>query len=97
MWRCLLLTAALILSGQLCSSDAHGAEPAAAKPVLSQKIRVAAVQMRSTRDLSEKSARSTTFCALCPGRIEGRRISGMRADRLFRRCLHASHYGRTAR
>ena len=53
MWRCLLLTAALILSGPLLL-DSRGAEPAAAKPSSREKIRVAAVQMRSTRDLSDK-------------------------------------------
>ena len=66
MWRCLLLTTALILSGQLCSSDSHGAEPAAAKPVLSQKIRVAAVQMRSTRDLSDNVRKINDFLRAVP-------------------------------
>ena len=65
MWRCLLFTAALILGGQLCSSDSHGAEPAAAKSVLSRKIRVAAVQMRSTRDLSDNVRKINDFLARC--------------------------------
>jgi predicted amidohydrolase len=64
MWRCLLLTGALTFSGQLCSYHARGAEPAAADPNL-QKIRVAAVQMRSSRDLSDNVRKINDFLARC--------------------------------
>jgi predicted amidohydrolase len=73
MWRCLLFTVALILSGHLCSFDARGAEPAEAKSPPPPKIRVAAVQMRSTRDLSSNVQKIDAYLARCAQ--EGARVA----------------------
>lgn len=52
MWRCFFFGAALVLGVHPRASDTRGAEPAAATSPPASHLRVAAVQMRSTRDLA---------------------------------------------
>ncbi|MCI0331864.1 MAG: carbon-nitrogen hydrolase family protein [Planctomycetes bacterium] len=65
MWRCMMFTTALALGAHLLSLDARGAEPAAATSRPAPQLRVAAVQMRSTRDLVTNVRRIDEHLARC--------------------------------
>ena len=51
MWRCPLYAAVLHLAGQFCLPAVWGDEPEPSSSTAAKEIRIAAVQMRSTRDL----------------------------------------------
>jgi predicted amidohydrolase len=65
MRRCFLLGAALTLGLQLRAFDVSGAKPAAATSRPAPQLRVAAVQMRSTRDLGANVRRIEEHLARC--------------------------------
>ena len=65
MWRCFLYGAVLTLGLRAPAFDAHGAERAAAAAQPASGLRVAAVQMRSTRDLATNIRRIEEHLAHC--------------------------------
>jgi predicted amidohydrolase len=65
MKRCFLFGAALILSLLTRTFDACAVEPIAAKPQPASRLRVSAVQMRSTRDLATNVDKIVEFISRC--------------------------------
>jgi predicted amidohydrolase len=65
MWRCLLFGAALLIGLPGGSIQSSGSEPAATQPSAPRQLRIAAVQMRSTRDLNDNIRKIEQYLASC--------------------------------
>ncbi len=65
MWRCLLFVAVLTLGLQMWAYNVSGADPAAAPSPPATQLSVAAVQMRSTRDLATNIRRIEEHLTRC--------------------------------